>query len=138
MTNSVLIYDGNCPICLTGIGFIYRNSVAPHLEFLTSQTTACSQRFPDLSLETLNRSLVFVTETGETITGGSAIRHILVNIVDTPTWILSVFNTPGIIKLVSLLYAIIARNRHILSRSFVAMTDGTAIKCSQLITADES
>ena len=135
MTSAVLIYDGNCPICLTSIRFIRRNSVMPELEFLPFQTAECTQRFPDLSLETLNRSLTFVTETRDITTEGWAIRHILVDVVDTPTWILSLFNVPGAINLVSILYKIIARNRYNLSRWFRSITAGTVGNCFRLINS---
>lgn len=118
MRAAVLIYDGECPICRSGMRWVEQRAAAGQFEFLPCQSPERRARFPWMSEETCLEALQLVLPDGRVLAGDAAISEILRRVRGW-RWLALVFRLPGAALLAPRLYRWVARHRRAISRPLV-------------------
>ena len=111
---AVLIYDGECPICQGGVGWVQRRALPGQLEFLPCQSPERRARFPWMSQRTCLEAVQLVLPDGRVLAGDQAIPEILRRL-RAWRWVARLFELPGAGFLAPRLYRWVARNRYAIS-----------------------
>jgi len=114
MASVVVIYDGVCELCQSGIYWISRRAVRGDIEFLPCQSAERRARFPTLDEARCLEAIHLVLANGRVLTGHAAIPEILRHLKGW-RWLAALFRLPGLGWLASLVYAWIARHRYQIS-----------------------
>lgn len=114
MDRAVLIYDGECPLCLRARDWVAKRARAGTVEFLTCQSEARAERFPGIAEAACLEAVQFVLEDGAVYAGAEALPHILRRMRGW-RWLAGVVCTPGIAAFMPPAYRWVARRRSVLS-----------------------
>ncbi|MBI4588223.1 MAG: DUF393 domain-containing protein [Candidatus Rokubacteria bacterium] len=114
MPAAVVIYDGECPICLGGIRWVQRRARPAEFEYLPCRSPERRARFPWMAEQTCLEALQLVLPDGGVLAGDAAIREILRRLRGWG-WLARLFGLPGARLFAPRLYAWVARHRHAIS-----------------------
>src|SRR5512139_194535 len=109
---AVLIYDAECTVCRSAIGWVRANAPSPcAFEFLPCRSAETRIRFPAVPEADCMRAVHLVLPDGAVLAGEKAIPEILRRL---PRWrrVAALFSLPGAGPLSRLLYRWIAVRRH--------------------------
>lgn len=117
MEQAVLIYDGNCPLCLRARDWVAKRARAGTIELLMCQSVERIQRFPGISEQACLEAVQLVLADGAVYAGAEALPHILRRMRGW-RWLAGVVSAPGIAALMPFAYRWVARRRSALSVFF--------------------
>lgn len=112
--NATLIYDGDCPLCLTAVSWVQKHARQDALEYLPCRSDERAKRFPELSEKQCMEAMQLVMPDGRAHSGDAALP-VLLMMLKRWRWLALLFKIPGITLLSAPAYRFIARNRHIFS-----------------------
>lgn len=109
---TVVLFDGVCDLCDTGMAWLRRRDVGGRFEFLPYQAPEVAARFPALDPAHLAEALHVITPDGRVHVGADAAAPLFARL---PGWGLAacVLALPGVRVIAHPLYAWIAARRHI-------------------------
>ncbi|MBX3433846.1 MAG: DUF393 domain-containing protein [Pirellulales bacterium] len=110
----VVLYDGACGICTTGVRRLLWWDCQRKLSYLSLHDPEVAQRWPDLPIERLYDEMCIVDRTGRRHWGPYAIRY-LTKRLRRLWWAMPAAYFPGSMLVGKPLYRWIARNRYRLS-----------------------
>lgn len=110
----VLIYDGQCPICLRAVSWVKTRMVRDTIALMACQSPERHRRFPDMPEEQCMRAMQFVLPDGTTLEGATALPHIMRRLHGWQ-WFAWFFELPVIRHLAPYVYRWVARHRYTLS-----------------------
>ncbi|MFP4501950.1 MAG: thiol-disulfide oxidoreductase DCC family protein [Candidatus Hydrogenedentota bacterium] len=110
MADLMLIYDGECPLCLRARDWLAARVPADVFTFVPCQSETRAQQAPQVTYAQCMRAMQLVLPDGTVYAGAAALPHILRHV---PRWRLlaGVFALPGVRSLTPPLYRVVARNR---------------------------
>lgn len=110
LSERVLIYDGQCSLCLRSVEWIRKRLEDEAPEFLAARDPVVAQRFPDLREEALLEEMHLVGPDGEVLKGSRAVEEVLRR---TPrwSWVGLLLALPVIRRLARRVYAWVADHR---------------------------
>lgn len=73
---SVLIYDGECPVCRRGVEWIQRHADENAFEMLACQSETTRQRFPHITRDICMESVQLVLPDGRVLSGAETLPEI--------------------------------------------------------------
>jgi len=112
----VVIYDGRCRLCCTAVRWLHRRDRRDRLTFLPLQDPRATERYPDLSLEELEKHVYVVDRHGRRHKGAGAVRYLSRRL--PALWIFCpLLHLPGSMPVWRWLYSQISRRRHMFDRS---------------------
>ncbi len=112
----VVVYDGACRLCRATTDWLDRLDGGGRLAFLPLQDARVRQRYPDLSLEELQKHVYVIDTRGTRHKGAGAVRYLARRL--PVMWpIAPLLHLPGTMPLWGWLYAQIAYRRHVLNRN---------------------
>lgn len=114
MVPAALIYDGACPICQGGMGWVQRRALPGEFEFLPCQSPERRARFPWMSEQVCLEALQLILPDGRVLAGAAAIPEILRRLRGW-RWLARLFELPGAAFFAPRLYAWVARHRYAIS-----------------------
>ena len=117
----VIVYDGSCNFCINQTNRIRKRDRLGVFEYLPRQDEGFEERFPQLLSEDFNSGLRLILHDGTILVGADAVHGICKNLKPW-SWIAWMYLIPPVRILARLLYNLIARNRHRLSRQCVDET----------------
>lgn len=109
----LLIYDGQCPMCVRARQWVEARVPAGSIEFLACQDPRRAERAPAVSESQCMEAMQFVGPDGRVYSGERAFPPLL-RLTRYGRWIAWCFQLPG----TALVYRAIARNRQHLSAFF--------------------
>ena len=110
MSQSVIVYDGECRFCQWSVRRIQKVDTKGRFEYLPRQTEGVDERFPVLAQSDFNTGLRLISE-GEVEVGADAVYEIYRHL--PPYHLIAwVYRLPLLRQLFRASYALIARNRH--------------------------
>jgi len=117
MTKHILLYDGECPMCVFQMKMLSWMDWFGALALLPLSDPHAQEIAPQLSREDLLEAIHCVTPQGRVYRGARAIRFVGVRLpllvpLAIVLWI------PGVIQIAEIVYQWISRNRLVLSRVF--------------------
>lgn len=111
---AVVVYDGDCPVCVGGKRWVERRALTGQFEFLPCQSPARRTRFPWMSERACLDALQLVLPDGRVLAGEVAIPEILRRLRGW-RWLAFLFHLPGAGVLAPRVYRWVARNRYAIS-----------------------
>ena len=117
MSQHIVLYDGECPMCTFQMKVLSWLDWFHALALVPLSDERAHQIAPQLTREGLLEAIHCVTPTGKIYRGARAIRFVGMRLpmlipVALFLWI------PGVIQIAEIIYQWISRNRHLLSRVF--------------------
>jgi predicted DCC family thiol-disulfide oxidoreductase YuxK len=114
MAPAVLIYDGQCPLCRSGMRWVERRALPGRFEFLPCQSPERRARFGWMAEATCLEAMQLVLPDGRVLAGEAAIPEVLRRL---RRWrrLASLFALPGMGWLAPRVYRWVARHRYALS-----------------------
>lgn len=130
MAKSMVIFDGQCPVCQGSVGMLRRLDWLHRLEFVDAYDPEISARVPAHDRVVLDRSQLLraihvVAHGGQVMTGYEAVRHLAGQLLSL-MWAYPLLFLPGVTWLGPRLYAWIAHRRYRIGRLL-----GWAALCEQ-------
>lgn len=113
---AVIIYDGDCPFCISQIKRIQNLDPNNLFEYMARQQAEAEERFPILKSVDFNQGMRLITSDGHTFSGADAVYQIARRLPLT-RFIAWVYCIPGIKQIAQLIYAWIAFNRQRLGKT---------------------
>ncbi len=107
----VLIYNGECPICVRATDWIRVRSDPDAFEFVSCHSEILEKRFPGIEKEACLKAMHLVLPGGKAMVGELAIPEILKRL-PRHRWCASLFRLPGAGILSRACYLWFAKNRH--------------------------
>ncbi len=109
---TVVLFDGVCDLCDTGMAWLRRRDTLGRLEFVPYQAPEVAVRFPDLDPARLAQALHVITPDGRVHVGVDAAGPLFARL---PGWggIARLLALPGVRAVARPLYGWIAARRHI-------------------------
>lgn len=118
MTNSpqtgILIYDGQCPICMRAVRWVRKYMRPGAIELLACQDPQRPGRFPDMPESQCLTAMQFVLPDGRVLSGAEALPPILRR-MRRWHWLARLLELPLIRHMAPCIYRWVARNRYTLS-----------------------
>jgi predicted DCC family thiol-disulfide oxidoreductase YuxK len=114
LQTGVLIYDGECPICMRAVRWVRKYMVPGSIDLVACQAPERLQRFPEMPQTQCMTAMQFVLPDGRTLAGTDALPHILRR-MRRWRWFAWILELPGIRHLAPYIYRWVARNRYTLS-----------------------
>jgi predicted DCC family thiol-disulfide oxidoreductase YuxK len=111
MRQAVLIYDGECPVCVNAVEWIRGRARPDAFEFLSCRSESLPSRFPAMKKEDCLRAMHLVLPDGTVLAGGPALPEILRRL-PRYRWCASLFRLPGALLLAGAFYRWFAKRRH--------------------------
>ncbi|MGE5699538.1 MAG: thiol-disulfide oxidoreductase DCC family protein [Deltaproteobacteria bacterium] len=112
---AVLIYDGECPVCVKAVEWIRDRSFPEAFEFLSCHADTLVNRFPSIDKTACLQAMHLVLPDGTVRAGERAAPEILRRLRNY-RWCASLFGLPGIAVLSGAFYRWFAKRRHLASR----------------------
>ena len=117
MTQHIILYDGDCPMCVFQMKMLSWLDWFGVLALVPLSDPRAQEVAPQLTREDLLEAIHCVTPQGRIYRGARAIRFVGMRLpllvpVALFLWI------PGVIQVAELIYQWVSRNRHLLSRVF--------------------
>jgi predicted DCC family thiol-disulfide oxidoreductase YuxK len=110
MTASILIYDGECPLCCTARDWVLKRSPEGSIEPLACQSDDRKQRFPEMEEAFCMEAMQLVLPDGDILSGEKALPNLL-SLLKGWKWLAAFLNWPMVRHTSPLIYRIIAKNR---------------------------
>ncbi|MGE5752975.1 MAG: thiol-disulfide oxidoreductase DCC family protein [Deltaproteobacteria bacterium] len=111
MRPAVLIYDGECPVCVNAVEWIRARALPDAFEFLSCHSETLPSRFPAIGKEACLRAMHLVLPDGTVLAGEQAMPEILRRL-RRYRWCASLFRLPGAGILSRVFYRWFAKRRH--------------------------
>lgn len=111
MRSAVLIYDGECPVCVKTVEWVRDRSRPQAFEFLSCHSTELARRFPKIGKDACLQAMHLVLPDGTVYVGERAAPEIFRRL-RRYRWAAVLFDLPGAGILSRLFYRWFARNRH--------------------------
>ncbi|MDX2041360.1 MAG: DUF393 domain-containing protein [Acidobacteriota bacterium] len=109
--SDVVIYDGQCRICIGQMQILVRLDLTNRLTFLSLHDRRVAHRYPDLSFEELMKQMYVVDRKGQQHTGVLAVRHLSRRM--PVLWLLALpLHLPGTLPIWQWFYRQIAEHRY--------------------------
>jgi predicted DCC family thiol-disulfide oxidoreductase YuxK len=112
---AVLIFDGECPVCVKAVEWIRARSFPDAFEFLSCHSDTLASRFPSIDKTACLQAMHLVLPDGTVRAGERAAPEILRRLRNY-RWCASLFGLPGIGLLSGAFYRWFAKRRHLASR----------------------
>jgi predicted DCC family thiol-disulfide oxidoreductase YuxK len=112
---AVLIYDGECPVCVKAVEWIRARSFPEAFEFLSCHSDTLANRFPSIDKAACLQAMHLVLPDGTVRAGERAAPEILRRLRNY-RWCASFFGLPGVGVLSGVFYRWFAKRRHLASR----------------------
>jgi predicted DCC family thiol-disulfide oxidoreductase YuxK len=112
---AVLIYDGECPICVKAVEWIRARSLPDAFEFLSCRSEDLSRRFPAIGKAACLQAMHLALADGAVFVGERAAPEILRRL-RRYRWCASLFRLPWAGVLSGAFYRWFAKRRHLASR----------------------
>ena len=109
---SVILFDGVCELCNTGVGWIRERDRAGRFEFLPYQSDEARRRYPDLDPERLAEAMHVVAPNGEVRAGVDAAPWVF-GALPGWRWLARSLALPGARAVARPVYAWVARRRRL-------------------------
>jgi predicted DCC family thiol-disulfide oxidoreductase YuxK len=109
--SDVVIYDGQCAMCTRQVRRLVWWDCQGHLSYLSLHDPLVSERYPDLSHETLMQAMVIVDRDGRRHVGASAVRF-LTRRLRRLWWLAPLLHIPGSLPVWRFLYRQVAQRRY--------------------------
>jgi predicted DCC family thiol-disulfide oxidoreductase YuxK len=110
MTASVLIYDGECPLCCTARDWVLKKSPHGSIEALPCQSDERKNRFPQMEEAQCMEAMQLVLPDGDVLSGEKALPNLL-SLLNGWKWLAGFLTWPLVRHTSPIVYRIIARNR---------------------------
>ena len=110
----VLIYDGECTLCLAAKNWMEKRALREQIELLPCQSPEREQRYPHISTQQCLSAIQLVLPNNEVLQGADAIPEILLHLKRW-RWVEKILRARLFRKLAPFVYDWIARNRQIIS-----------------------
>lgn len=111
MLKAVLIYDGECSVCLKAVEWVRDRSLPGAFEFLSCHSEELSKQFPSIEKAACLQAMHLVLPDGTVLVGERAMPEIFRRL-PRYRWCASLFRFPGAAFLSRLFYRLFAKNRH--------------------------
>jgi predicted DCC family thiol-disulfide oxidoreductase YuxK len=112
-----VLFDDKCPMCTFQSRVLSRLDFGERLEMVPISDPRVSQLAPQLNRASLLEAMHVITRNGAVHRGARAIRFISGRLpLLWPLWLL--LWIPGVILISEVVYSVVSRNRHLLSRMF--------------------
>jgi predicted DCC family thiol-disulfide oxidoreductase YuxK len=111
--DAVLIYDGECNICIRSVEWIRRQDPGGAIELLAFQDPRLPIRFPELPIQRCREAMQLLTPDGKRREGAEAVEELL-RILPGFRWLAWGFRVPGVRRLARAVYRYVARRRRVL------------------------
>jgi len=112
---TVLIYDGECPVCVKTVEWIRARSDSDATEFLSCHSDELPGRFPLIDKTGCLQAMHLVLPDGTVLAGERAVPGIFRQLRGY-RWLASLFRLPGAGALSRVFYRWFAKRRHLASR----------------------
>jgi predicted DCC family thiol-disulfide oxidoreductase YuxK len=107
----VVLYDGHCRICTTGVRQLARWDTPGRLAFVSLHDPLVAERYPELSYDALMRDMYLIDRQGHAHRGAEAFRYLSRKL--PWLWPLApVLNLPGTMPIWQWMYRQIANRRY--------------------------
>ena len=127
MPPKLLIYDGECPMCLRARDWIQARAEPGSIELMPCQSESRPKRAPQVDHEQCMRAMQLVEPDGRVHSGAYALPGVLRELPGY-RWLGALLSIPGVVPMLSPIYALVARNRLALSGFFTKHDEGE--RCS--------
>ena len=114
MSQAILVYDGECSICVRARDWVERRAVAGRIVFLPCQSEKLSQVVPGLSQQACMSAMQLVLSDGTIYAADKAVVALL-PMLRGWRWVAPLARVPGAGCVLPHVYEWIARNRYALS-----------------------
>jgi predicted DCC family thiol-disulfide oxidoreductase YuxK len=111
MRSAVLIYDGECPVCVKAVEWVRSRSRPEAFEFLSCHSPDARRRFPVIEKADCLQAMHLVLPDGTVFVGEQAAPEIFRRL-RRHRWAAVLFDLPGAGILSRLFYRWFARHRH--------------------------
>lgn len=111
MGSAVLIYDGECPVCVKAVEWVRSRSRPEAFEFLSCHSKELTRRFPGIGKADCLQAMHLVLPNGTVFVGEQAAPEIFRRL-RRHRWAAVLFDLPGAGILSRLFYRWFARHRH--------------------------
>ena len=113
MKRKIIIYDGECGFCNKSLLYIAKKDYDNHYLFISNLSIKGKEILTSEKLTKVSKNTIIVIDNNTYLTKGKAIKHISKNILINP--ILKIIIQHTNLKLLNILYKIVAYNRLLLS-----------------------
>jgi len=114
LPSGVLIYDGQCPICMRAVRWVRKYMLPGMIELMACQDPRRSGRFPQMPESQCLTAMQFVLPDGRVLSGAEALPPILRR-MRRWHWLARILEWPLVRHVSPYLYRWVARNRYTLS-----------------------
>ena len=112
---TVLIYDGECPVCRNAVAWIRARAAPETFEYLSCHSGDLPRRFPHIEKSACLAAMHLVLKDGSVFAGEEAIQEIVLRLRRF-RWAAVLFRLPGAQILSRVFYRWFAGRRHRVSR----------------------
>lgn len=121
MKRVVMLYDGQCSLCVSSMLFVKRLDWRGRIDYQDARDwQAVSPRFPDLQQQAVLKQIHVIQPDGQVHVGFEGVR-VLVRYLPPVAWLYPLLYLPGAAWFGHRIYAFVARNRYLLSRVFAPL-----------------
>ena len=116
MRKAVLIFDGDCPVCVKGVEWVKSRSLPEMFEFLPCLSEERARRFPLIAQEDCLQAMHLILAGGRVLAGERAVPEILRRLRGY-RWASAFFRLPGAGIFSRAFYRWFAKNRFHISKA---------------------
>lgn len=131
---TVIFYDGECPICQRGKKILESVDHTGRFALVPLQSPLVPEKYPELSLEAMRKTMHILTSDGQVYTGAAAYREVgkVVSLRSVTGVMLRVYSwlvrLPGALMLAEKVYRLVAGNRFQILPSVTGSCDGDSCR----------
>lgn len=114
MRKPILLYDGECSLCLAARDWLARRVTPDALDFVSCQSEERARRTPQVPREACLKAVHLVLPDGTVYAGADALPHLL-RCLRGWRWAALAWRIPGFGRLMPVIYGRIADNRRVFS-----------------------
>lgn len=116
MTQTVVIFDGLCSLCVGSVRALKRLDWRHRLTYVDVQQWAFLEtHYPALERDAVLGAIHVVTGDGRILAGYEAVRHVL-RYLPALMWLVPLLHVPGVTWLGPRVYAFVAAHRYVFNR----------------------
>ena len=116
MRSAILIYDGECPVCVKTVDWIRARALPEAFGFLSCHSEELANRFPFIDKDACLQAMHLVLPNGTVLAGERAVPEILLRLRGY-RWTAALFRLPGAGIFSHVFYRWFAKNRFHISRA---------------------
>lgn len=113
LQTGVLIYDGQCPICMRAVRWVRKHMLPGTIELLACQDPRRPERFPEIPESQCLTAMQFILPDGRVLSGAEALPSILRR-MRRWQWLARILELPPMCHTAPYVYRWVARNRYTL------------------------